>query len=294
MSFSLYASTRCQRIESTLNELIEERKNFPHSSLFEAARYSLLSRAKRLRPLLTLAAVETFGGNIEAALHPACALELIHTYSLIHDDLPCMDDDDLRRGRATLHKIYGEGHAVLTGDYLLTYAFEVIAKAPLIPSDQKIELIKVLAEGAGGDGMVGGQTVDLLCEGKETDWKTLQFIHHNKTAALISCALDFGAIIANVSFEDRTNLQRIGHEIGLSFQIIDDILDVTGSESEIGKPTHSDSDNQKSTSITVLGLEKAQALADALLESVQNRCKKLSADSSILEEILQSLIHRKS
>lgn len=294
MSFSTYASTQCQHIERTLDELVQERKNFPHSSLFEAARYSLLSKAKRLRPLLTLATVEIYGGNIESALHPACALELIHTYSLIHDDLPCMDDDDLRRGRPTLHKVYAEGHAVLTGDFLLTYAFEVIAKAPLLSSKQKLELIKVLAERAGGDGMVGGQTVDLLSEGKATDWDTLQFIHHNKTAALIACALDFGAIIANAPAEDRNNLQRIGHEIGLSFQIIDDILDVTGNEAEIGKPTHSDSDNQKSTSITVLGLEKAQALADALLQSVQNRCKKLSVDSSILEEILQSLTHRKS
>lgn len=294
MSISAYISSRCTLIENTLEELVKEKSGFPHSLLFESARYSLLSKAKRLRPLLTLATVETFGGDLNAALYPACALELIHTYSLIHDDLPCMDDDDLRRGRPTLHKVYGEGHAVLTGDYLLTYAFEVLAKSPSLNPDQKVELMQILSQKAGADGMVGGQSADLLFEGKLTDWQTLEFIHLNKTAALISASLEFGAVIANAPSHDRDLLKMIGQEIGLSFQIVDDILDVTGSEEEIGKPIHSDEENHKSTSITVLGLEKAQDLVSALLTSVQDRCKQLSKPAPLLEEILQKLIHRTS
>lgn len=293
MSFSEYIFSRCDLIEKTLEELIKEKSGFPHSLLFESARYSLLSRAKRLRPLLTLATAETFGGVLQAVLYPACALELIHTYSLIHDDLPCMDDDDLRRGKPTLHKVYGEGHAVLTGDYLLTYAFEVLSKSPHLNPDQKVELIQILSQKAGADGMVGGQTADLLYEGKLTDWDTLRFIHLNKTAALISASLEFGAVIANVSSHDRDLLQRIGQEIGLSFQIVDDILDVTGTEEEIGKSIHSDDENQKSTSITVLGLEKAQHVASSLLSSVQMRCKELSRPVPLLEEVLKKLILRK-
>ncbi|MCX6989565.1 MAG: polyprenyl synthetase family protein [Chlamydiae bacterium] len=293
MPFSSYMSTRCEMIEETLNKLSTERLGVPHSTLFSAARYSLLAKAKRLRPLLTLAVTESFGGNIEAALHPACALELIHTYSLIHDDLPCMDDDDLRRGVATLHKVYGEGHAVLTGDYLLTLAFEVLAKSPLLTAEQKLDLITILSQRAGGDGMVGGQVVDMLSEGKEVDFETLTFIHSHKTGALISAALEFGGIIANASKEDRALLKKIGYEIGLSFQIIDDILDVKGNEKEIGKPIHSDQDNNKSTSITLLGIENAEALADKLLSSSKGHCKMLSTSSPYIEEILQKLIHRK-
>ena len=245
MPFSTYMSTRCEKIEQTLNKLIEERLEAPHKALFSSARYSLLAKAKRLRPLLTLAVTESFNGNLEAAFYPACALEIIHTYSLIHDDLPCMDDDDLRRGIPTVHKIYGEGHAVLTGDYLLTLAFEVLAKSPLLTAEQKIELITILSERAGGDGMVGGQVVDMLSEGKDIDLETLSFIHSHKTGALISASLEFGGVIANVCKEDKDLLKKIGYEIGLSFQIIDDILDVKGTEKEIGKPVHSDLANKK-------------------------------------------------
>jgi geranylgeranyl diphosphate synthase type II len=289
---SSYISSRCQTIEKTLDELIESKDGQLHSTLFEAARYSLLSKAKRLRPLLTLATAESFECDFNKALHPACAIEILHTYSLIHDDLPCMDDDDLRRGRPTLHKVYGEGHAVLTGDFLLTFAFDVLANSPDLSSDQKIELIKTLSQKAGAHGMIGGQTVDLLHENKLANWQTLEFIHANKTAALIAASLDFGAIIAGAPLQDRIELRHIGHEIGLSYQIIDDILDVTAKQEDLGKTVHSDISNNKSTAITVLGIDQAQLLANELLNSVQQRCKKLSVRAPLLEEMLQKLIHR--
>jgi geranylgeranyl diphosphate synthase type II len=232
------------------------------------------------------------GASIEEAISPACALELIHTYSLIHDDLPCMDDDDMRRGKPTVHKIYGEGHAVLTGDFLLTHAFEVLSDAPFLSSEKKIELIRLLARQAGGDGMVGGQALDLMSEGKELSWDTLNFIHHHKTAALIGAAIEFGAIIAGANHQDRDLLRSIGYEAGLSFQIIDDILDVTGDEKTLGKPILSDIYNNKSTAVTILGMEQAKAMAEKLLASVERKTKSLSFISSTFQMLLSSLTKR--
>lgn len=293
MELSSYIFDRLKKIDECLSSVIEEKKSQPHASLFEAARYSLLSRAKRLRPLLAIATAESFGASFELALLPACALEVLHTYSLIHDDLPCMDDDDLRRGRPTLHKVYGDGHAVLTGDFLLTFAFEILSMSPGLDAEQKIELVSVLAKRAGADGMVGGQVVDLICEGKQTDWQTLQFIHKHKTAALFAAAFEFGAIIAKASCEDRSKLKLIGEEIGLSFQIIDDILDETSTESELGKPIRSDLTNDKSTAISVLGLEKAKDLSHELLASAQARCSTLSVPAQLLQDLIHSTAHRK-
>jgi geranylgeranyl diphosphate synthase type II len=292
MISSSYLSLRCELIEKTLSQLISEHAEMPHSLLFQSARYSLLGPAKRLRPLLTLATAESFGADVKMALHPACALELIHTYSLIHDDLPCMDDDDLRRGKPSLHKVVGEGQAVLTGDYLLTYAFEVLAKSPLLTAEQKIELITILSERAGGDGMVGGQVLDLLSEGQSPDWHTIEFIHHHKTAALISASIEFGAVIAQVSDEDKKHLQSIGYKAGLAFQIVDDILDVTANELELGKPIGSDLDLNKATAVSVLGLEKAQTIANTLRVAIENECKLLSIHDSSLAMVLDQLIDR--
>lgn len=292
MISSSYLSLRCELIEKTLSQLISEHAEMPHSLLFQSARYSLLGPAKRLRPLLTLATAESFGADVKMALHPACALELIHTYSLIHDDLPCMDDDDLRRGKPSLHKVVGEGQAVLTGDYLLTYAFEVLAKSPLLTAEQKIELITILSERAGGDGMVGGQVLDLLSEGQSPDWNTIEFIHHHKTAALISASIEFGAVIAQVSDEDKKHLQSIGYKAGLAFQIVDDILDVTANELELGKPIGSDLDLNKATAVSVLGLEKAQTTANTLRVAIENECKLLSIHDSSLAMVLDQLIDR--
>lgn len=215
-----------ERIDQTLDQLIPPTKE----PLFEAAHYSL-EGGKRLRPLLTLAIVETFGQPIEKALHPACALEMIHTYSLIHDDLPCMDDDDFRRGKPSLHKAYPESHAVLTGDFLLTYAFEVLANAPLLSDTQKNRLIAVLALRSGSQGMIGGQVLDIA--GGSTNLEHLLQMHAKKTGALITAACEFGGIITEQT--DLAPFQTIGEYLGLAYQIVDDILDGDGIVDVIGQ-----------------------------------------------------------
>jgi geranylgeranyl diphosphate synthase type II len=268
-------------IDRTLEELIGKRTSEPHSKLFEAARYSLLSPGKRLRPLLTLATVKTFGTPIEKALIPACALEMVHTYSLIHDDLPCMDDDDMRRGKPTLHKVFPEGHAVLTGDYLLTYAFQLLSESPDLLAEQKLELVRILSQSAGGDGMVGGQIVDLEWEGKHIDWPLLQFMHIHKTAALITASLLFGAVIAQVDETDYLHLQSFGRNLGLAFQIVDDILD-------------SHEETHKATSVTLLGPDKAQRYAEELYASALTSLSSLSKPAPDLRLLASKLIHRSS
>ncbi|NGX50242.1 MAG: Farnesyl diphosphate synthase [Chlamydiae bacterium] len=238
----------------------------PHGRLFEAARYSLLLPGKRLRPLLTLAVLEDYGVPIQEGLDAASALELVHTYSLIHDDLPCMDNDDFRRGKPTLHRVYGEGHAVLTGDFLLTRAFEVLAKEP--------ELLAILASRAGGEGLIGGQVVDLLSEGEEIDWERLEFMYKGKTAALFSAALEFGAVIAESSDEDRAALKRAGECFGIAFQIRDDISD--GTSSDLIK--------QKATALTLFGRERAEELAASFLEEALSS---LTRELPTLEKIFR-------
>lgn len=271
----------------TLRSLINERletlvplKEGPHSLLYEAARYSLLLPGKRLRPLLLLSVLQDHDIPIEAGLDAACALEMIHTYSLIHDDLPCMDDDDLRRGKPTLHKIYGEGQAVLTGDFLLTHAFQILAQSAL-PQ----QVIAIIAEAAGGDGMIGGQVVDLLTEGRETNWDTLLFMYLGKTAALFSAALEAGAVIADLPYSTQMALRNAGKYFGIAYQITDDILDVTSNEETLGKPIGSDEKNHKSNCITLFGLEKAKELAESFHEKTLETLPEGSAITHSLMDI---------
>lgn len=208
-----------QRIEEKLSELIPER-----TSLHAAARYSLLAPSKRLRPLLTLVTAEALGASLEEALVPACALEFIHTYSLIHDDLPSMDNDDFRRGKPSLHRAYTEGHAVLAGDYLLTFAFQILSECSL-SAEQRINLVRLLSLRSGDIGMIGGQVLDIACKGNKIDERELEHIHLGKTAALITCALEFGGIVANAPQEIMVLLNRAGKHIGHAFQIVDDLQD---------------------------------------------------------------------
>lgn len=206
-------------IDKELEALVPASSPYYHS-LLEGARYSLLAPGKRIRPLLTLRAAEALEkGSAKRALRPACALEMVHCYSLIHDDLPCMDDDDFRRGRPTLHKAYGEGLAVLVGDYLLTHAFDTLASAPSLSSEQKISLITALARAAGGDGMIGGQVMDI------EENRNVRELHRRKTAALFRCALEFGGIVAHASEQTLAALARFGSQFGELFQVVDDILD---------------------------------------------------------------------
>lgn len=281
-------------IESSLDRLLQQKQYLPHSILFEAARYSLLSPAKRVRPLLMLATCEALGHPPEHALSPACALEMIHTYSLIHDDLPCMDNDDMRRGKPTLHKMYPEAYALLAGDFLLTYAFEVLVAAPHISDSQKVALVHCLAETSGGNGMIGGQVIDMAMEAAKLSpsWEHLRDMHDKKTAALMVAALDGAAIIANAPSNLRKQLQQLGKDLGLAFQIVDDILDITGSEEEIGKPVGSDVRNHKTTAVSLLGLEQAKEVAQNHLVSAETIIRSLPYNSDLLLYLAHKLVHR--
>ncbi|MDN3508927.1 MAG: polyprenyl synthetase family protein [Candidatus Neptunochlamydia sp.] len=265
-------------IDKHLSQLIPE-ENRPQSLLYEAARYSLLLPGKRLRPIFLLKVLEDYGIPVEKGLDAAAAIEMIHTYSLIHDDLPCMDDDDLRRGKPSLHKVYGEGQAVLAGDFLLTYAFEVLAKSSL-----PREIITIIAKAAGGEGMIGGQIVDLLSEETTPDWDTLLFMYLGKTAALFSSALECGAVISGASYSEQTAFRNAGKYFGIAFQIHDDILDVTSDEETLGKPVFSDVKNKKSTCLLIFGLEKAKDISSSFLEKALNA---LPEKALKVQELLQ-------
>ena len=241
--------------EDALEAYLAGRPDIPET-LREAIRYSLFAGGKRLRPALALGAADIVSGDDAAALPAACALEMIHTYSLIHDDLPAMDDDDLRRGKPTLHKVVGEGIAILAGDALLTMAFEVVAEA----GDARV--IHELASSAGAEGMVGGQVIDLQSEGQELALPELRRLHACKTGALIRASARCGALLAGADEVPLEALSRYGDHIGLAFQIADDILDVTGTEEALGKPIGSDAENRKSTYPGLVGLERARELAE--------------------------------
>jgi geranylgeranyl diphosphate synthase type II len=280
-------------IHAHLNLLVKEQE-VPYKHLFEAARYAI-AEGKRIRPLLTLVTAQIFGVPQEVALTPACAVELVHAYSLIHDDLPCMDDDDFRRGKPTVHKVYEEGHAVLTGDFLLTFAFEVLAEAPSLSIAQRLELIATLAKNAGGNGMIGGQVMDIAIEGKDVDLEMLRYLHKHKTGALIATAIEFGAIIAppgTVDAAHRQILRQFGENIGLAFQIIDDIIDVTHSEKKHGRAIASDLVNQKTTYVGLLGLEGSQQAAMELWDSSKQLLSLLPYDTSALETLADLIVNR--
>jgi geranylgeranyl diphosphate synthase, type II len=240
-----------QRVNRRLDELIPDST----SPLYAAARYSLLSPGKRLRPALVLATCATFGGEVETAIDPASAIEMVHTYSLIHDDLPCMDDDDLRRGRPTLHKVFPEGIALLAGDYLLTTSFEVIGNAPKLNSDQRLALVQILAFAAGSEGMIGGQAADISSAGGQIGKEALLEMHRGKTGALIAAALQFGAVAAHAPASALPLLKSLGTEIGLAFQFLDDLLDATSSKEVLGKKTGRDAALKKPTAAALYGIK---------------------------------------
>lgn len=251
-------------IEKALEQCIPVQGKLP-PAVYEAMRYSLLAGGKRLRPMFVLAACEAMGGRREEALPFACAIEMIHTYSLIHDDLPAMDNDDYRRGRLTNHKVYGEAMAILAGDGLLHHAMETMAAACVeSPSAKTAGAMRAIAHGAGIFGMLAGQAADVFLEGKPLDVETLDFIHINKTAAMIRGALESGAVLGGADEETVRRFGLAGQNIGLAFQIVDDILDVTSTMEELGKPIHSDEKNQKTTYVTLFGIEESRRIADKL------------------------------
>jgi len=259
-----YLKERVAIIERELHKAVAE-SDGPASRLFDAMRYSLLAGGKRLRPVLALAACEAVGGRIEAAMGLACAIEMIHTYSMIHDDLPCMDDDDLRRGRPTNHKVYGEAIATLAGDALLTDAFKVAAcsTAPVDPAPV-LQTVVELAEAAGSAGMVAGQAIDLLGEGQQLDLGQLEYLHGKKTGALFVAAVRGGARLGGADQSQLEALTDYARVLGLAFQVIDDLLDVESSIEQMGKRTQKDQAHGKATYPAIVGVEKSRELAREL------------------------------
>lgn len=239
--------------------------------IYEAMRYSLLAGGKRLRPILCLATCELAGGTIEMAMPTACALEMIHTMSLIHDDLPAMDNDDYRRGKLTNHKVFGEAVAILAGDGLLAYAFEhMVEETVNVPAERLLKVVARLGRAVGAAGLVGGQAVDLECEGAQgITIETLNFIHTHKTAALLETSVISGAILAGAPDADVQRLSRYAQAIGLAFQIVDDILDITATAEELGKTAGKDLHAQKATYPSIWGIEESQRQAQQLIAQAQ-------------------------
>ena len=265
MALTEYLRTRRAAVERALERFLPSATVRP-ATIHEAMRYSLFAGGKRLRPILCLAAAEACGGKTKSALPLACAAECIHTYSLVHDDLPSMDNDDFRRGRPTCHKAFGEGIAVLAGDALLTIAFEIAARAEPARRYPLRAIFQEIATGAGSRRLIAGQVADLEAEGQPITRAQLRYIHENKTAALLSTSVRLGAMSANASASQLAALTKFGHALGLAFQIIDDILDVTQTTEKLGKSAGKDVAAQKATYPAVIGLEKSRAEAKRLTQ----------------------------
>lgn len=286
-------------IESIINERlidVDGTSKDRQKIIYEAMNYSVQAGGKRLRPMLVLETARLFGG-VEAETYDfLTAIELIHTYSLVHDDLPAMDNDDYRRGRKTTHIVYGEGMAILTGDGLLNYAYELGLSGVLSSSNPKVaaQALAVLAKKAGVFGMIGGQTVDIISEGQAVDSDTLDYINELKTSALIEAAMMMGAILAGATEEEVALVESIAKRIGLAFQIKDDILDVTGETDVLGKPVLSDAKNNKSTYVTLFGVEGAQEQVQKLTDGALNDLLKLKncTEETFLWKLLNYLVSR--
>ncbi|OGB89072.1 MAG: polyprenyl synthetase [candidate division NC10 bacterium RIFCSPLOWO2_12_FULL_66_18] len=274
---------RRRQVDEALERWLPQQGDHP-PKVHEAMRYSVFAGGKRLRPLLALFACEAVGASPEDAMPAAVALELIHTYSLIHDDLPAMDDDDYRRGRRTCHRVYGEAVAILAGDALLTHAFQVLAdpEPTRVSAAGRLQVIAEIAEAAGSRGMVGGQAMDILAEGRVIDRPTLLYLHTHKTGALIRASVRVGAIAGGAGEEQLQDLTRYGERLGLAFQIVDDILDIEGASTEMGKTAGSDLRRKKATYPAVMGLEESRRQAVHLLQEAKDALRLLGDKGSTL------------
>ncbi len=292
MNIKTYLVSRQKLIERALDRYLPKADAKP-ATLHRAMRYSLFAGGKRLRPILCLATAEACGGKIPNALPLACALECIHTYSLVHDDLPSMDDDDFRRGRPTCHKVFGDGIAILAGDALLTIAFEIVSNAkPTSRYDTSI-LLREIAVAAGSQRLIAGQVADLEAEGKNVKRDQLQFIHENKTAAILKSSVRLGAMSANADARKLSAVTRFGQRLGLAFQIIDDILDVTQTSEILGKSAGKDIAAKKATYPAVIGLEKSRAEARRLTRQAHKALSVLrSSDAEPLHALANYLLER--
>lgn len=295
MDFKSELSKRIEYVEKNINEFLpKEVTGYKQAEIFEAMEYSVLAGGKRLRPILMLETSRLFGGKDEDVKHFFSAIEMIHTYSLVHDDLPSMDNDDFRRGKPTTHKKYGEAMGVLAGDALLNYAFETGLNGVIALSGnlKAVRALKILADKAGIYGMIGGQVVDIKNDGKSIDIETLDYINELKTGALIEASMMIGATLAGATDNEVELIESVASDIGRAFQIQDDILDVTSTKEELGKPVLSDEKNNKTTYCSLLGVEKAGEKVKELTDNAILKLKTLNKENEFLYELLYSLVYR--
>ena len=294
--FKQMMDTKIEHIEAVLEKFLPKEEGYA-AIVMEAMNYSVLAGGKRLRPMLMEETYRMFGGDASVIEPFMAAQEMIHTYSLVHDDLPCMDNDEYRRGRKTTHAVYGEGMAVLAGDALLNFAFETACKAFLLTDDVKrvADALTVLSRKAGIYGMIGGQTADITAEEfppEKVTEELLMYIHENKTAALIQSSMMIGAILAGADEKQVNDIENIGYNIGIAFQIQDDILDVTGTFEQLGKPIGSDEKNDKVTCVSLMGLDKAKEEVERLSNEAVALLNAMPFEHTFLEELILHLIHR--
>ncbi|HTO56164.1 MAG TPA: farnesyl diphosphate synthase [Pseudomonadales bacterium] len=280
-----------ERIEAALAERLPQHSE--HSAkLVDAMRYATLGGGKRIRPLLVCATATSLGADIASALAPACAIELIHAYSLVHDDLPAMDDDDLRRGRPTVHVAFGEATAILAGDALQALAFDVLANEPTLPHDARLEMLRVLARASGWRGMVGGQALDMDATGTALSLEGLERMHRGKTGALLTASVELGAIAAGADASTRAALRDFGDAIGLAFQIVDDLLDVTQTTEHIGKRAGADAAIGKNTFPGLLGIEQTRGRADELYAVARDALHRVGISDGTLYSLAGRIVER--
>ena len=294
LNLQLYIQRRRRRIDRALERWVPGQNEFP-PQIHQAMRYSLFAGGKRLRPILALAAAEAVGGRAADVLPFACSLELIHTYSLIHDDLPAMDNDDLRRGQPTSHKIFGEALAILTGDALLSEAFYLMSRQDLmkkVSPQRRLRAISQIARAAGSLGMIGGQTMDILSQGKEMDRNVLEYIHNHKTGALMAASVSAGAILGGASAGEYRALNAYGKKLGLAFQIIDDLLDVQGDPRMLGKTVRKDQIQEKATYPAFFGVSASRHQAEGLVQKAVAYLRPLNGRANPLREIAQFILKR--
>lgn len=289
--FKDYLASSKQNIEQWLGEVLNS-PNQEFEQLYESMNYSLMQGGKRIRPILTKAVLEMLHKEPADYKEFLCAMECIHTYSLVHDDLPAMDNDDYRRGNLTNHKVYGDGMAILAGDGLLTYAFQLCSENTTASADQKIKAIQCLATAAGPEGMVGGQAFDLLSEGKHIPLEELKVLHSGKTGALFNAAIELGLILSNADQAKYAAYMTYANCLGLLFQITDDILDVTGTIEELGKTPGSDIRQDKSTYVSLLGLDEARNEAHVVAQKAHAALATIDDDTHILSAIIDYLLDR--
>ncbi len=295
MNITAYLSDKKKAVDDFLERALPP-ESVPPQNLHRAMRYSLFAGGKRVRPILAIAAFEAVGGKSKAIVLVASSLELIHTYSLIHDDLPAMDDDDYRRGKLTNHKVFGEAVAILAGDALLTLAFDLLSQnriAREVSPKTLIQIVQELAEGAGHLGMIGGQVADIESEGKKVSQTELEYIHRHKTAALIRAAIRIGGLLGGAEKADLAALTQYGEDIGLAFQIVDDVLDVVGTREEMGKDVQSDSSRNKKTYPAFFGVERSRQKAYDLMRSGIKSLERFGKRADPLREIALYIVERR-